>query len=178
MITQIRRCRAGPMSRVRLVSRGGIDYARRFPWIVEVARKRRQRQFIIDGEVVLLIFHGTSDFDGLHSGKYNEAVQLYAFGILALEGDDLRKLPLSLRKTDLAQLLRGRPDGIFVAPFEQGEIGPDLFKAACQLGALRAWCQSGLIAPIAPDGRRTGSRSRTASIRPIGGCRISSRACT
>jgi hypothetical protein len=25
---------------------------------------------------------------------------------------------------DLAQLLRGRPDGIFVAPFEQGEIGP------------------------------------------------------
>jgi hypothetical protein len=25
---------------------------------------------------------------------------------------------------------RGRPDGIFVAPFEQGEIGPDLFWAA------------------------------------------------
>jgi bifunctional non-homologous end joining protein LigD len=27
-----------------------------------------------------------------------------------------------------------RPDGIFVAPFEQGEIGPDLFRAACRLG--------------------------------------------
>ena len=46
---------------------------------------------------------------------------------------DLRSLPLSLRKTNLAQLLRGRPDGIFVAPFEQGEIGPDLFKAACNM---------------------------------------------
>jgi hypothetical protein len=27
-----------------------------------------------------------------------------------------------------------RPDGIFVAPFEQGEIGPDLFRAACNMG--------------------------------------------
>ena len=26
------------------------------------------------------------------------------------------------------------PDGIFVAPFEQGEIGPDLFRAACDMG--------------------------------------------
>jgi ATP-dependent DNA ligase len=28
----------------------------------------------------------------------------------------------------------GRPDGIFVAPLEQGEIGPDLFRAACDMG--------------------------------------------
>jgi ATP-dependent DNA ligase len=48
--------------------------------------------------------------------------------------DDLRKLPLSMRKTNLARLLRRRPDGIFVAPFEQGEIGPDLFRAACRMG--------------------------------------------
>jgi bifunctional non-homologous end joining protein LigD len=27
-----------------------------------------------------------------------------------------------------------RPDGIFVAPTEQGEIGPDLFRAACRMG--------------------------------------------
>jgi bifunctional non-homologous end joining protein LigD len=30
--------------------------------------------------------------------------------------------------------LARRPDGIFVAPFEQGEIGPDLFRAACRMG--------------------------------------------
>jgi hypothetical protein len=29
---------------------------------------------------------------------------------------------------------RGRSDGIFVAPFEQGKIGPDLFDAACRMG--------------------------------------------
>jgi bifunctional non-homologous end joining protein LigD len=53
-------------------------------------------------------------------------VQLYAFDILALDGEDLRGLPLSLRKTNLARLLARRPDGIFVAQFEQREIGPDL----------------------------------------------------
>ena len=39
-----------------------------------------------------------------------------------------------MRKTNLARLLVRRPDGIFVAPFEQGEIGPDLFRAACAMG--------------------------------------------
>ena len=51
-----------------------------------------------------------------------------------LDGEDLRALPLSMRKTDLARLLTRRPDGIFVAPFEQGEIGPDLFRAVCNMG--------------------------------------------
>ena len=36
--------------------------------------------------------------------------------------------------TNLARLLRGRSDGILVAPFEQGGIGPDLFTAACDIG--------------------------------------------
>jgi bifunctional non-homologous end joining protein LigD len=39
-----------------------------------------------------------------------------------------------MRKTNLARLLARRPDGIFVAPFEAGEIGPDLFRAACRMG--------------------------------------------
>jgi bifunctional non-homologous end joining protein LigD len=39
-----------------------------------------------------------------------------------------------MRKANLAQLLARRPDGITVAPFEHGEIGPDLFRAACRTG--------------------------------------------
>jgi bifunctional non-homologous end joining protein LigD len=75
-----------------------------------------------------------SDFDGSHARKHDVEVQLYAFDCLALDGEDLRKLPLSLRKTNLARLLARRPDGIFIAPFEQGEIGPDLFRKACEFG--------------------------------------------
>ena len=40
----------------------------------------------------------------------------------------LTVLPLTFR------LLRGRPDGIFVNPFEIGAIGPELFRAACSMG--------------------------------------------
>ena len=54
--------------------------------------------------------------------------------MLAGDGDDYRKLPLSLRKLQLARLLRSRSEGIFIAPFEQGEIGPDLFRHACKFG--------------------------------------------
>ena len=50
------------------------------------------------------------------------------------DGDDLRNLPLSMRKTNLAQLLARRPEGIFVNPFELGEIGPTLFRKACEFG--------------------------------------------
>ena len=89
---------------------------------------------MIDGEAVILGVDGVSDFDALHSGKHNEEVQLYAFDMLAGDGDDMRSLPLSMRKTNLARLLARRPDGIFAAPFEQGEIGPDLFRAACKFG--------------------------------------------
>ena len=46
----------------------------------------------------------------------------------------MRKLPLHLRKTNLARLLARRPEGIFVSDFEQGEIGPDLFRHACKFG--------------------------------------------
>src|SRR6202161_4088380 len=116
--------------RVRLFTRNGHDWTDRYPLIVEAALKNRSSSFVIDGEAVLLGVDGVSDFDGLHSREHDGEVQLYAFDCLALEGDDLRKLPLSMRKTNLARLLARRPDGIFVNPFEIGAIGPDLFRAA------------------------------------------------
>jgi hypothetical protein len=89
----------------------------------------------------------------------NDEIQLYAFDILALEGDDLRKLPLHLRKNNLARLLARRADGIHLAPFEQGEIGPDLFRAACDM-MLEAWSQNGGTAGTALAHRTIGSRSK------------------
>jgi bifunctional non-homologous end joining protein LigD len=120
--------------RVRLITKGGYDWSKRFPWIVEAALKNRQKHFVIDGEAVILGVDGYSDFNALHSEKHNDEAQLLAFDVLAMDGDDLRGMPLSMRKANLARLLARRPDGIFIAPFEQGEIGPDLFRAACQMG--------------------------------------------
>jgi ATP-dependent DNA ligase len=54
---------------------------------------------VIDSEAVILGIDGRSDFNALHSGKRNEEVQLCAFDVLAIGGDDLRDLPLSMRKS-------------------------------------------------------------------------------
>jgi ATP-dependent DNA ligase len=94
---------------VRLFTRNGHDWSDRYPWIVETARKNRHNHFVIDGEAVLLGVDGISDFNALQSRQREGEVQLYAFDILALDGEDLRGLPLSLRKTNLARLLARRP---------------------------------------------------------------------
>jgi ATP-dependent DNA ligase len=102
--------------------------------ISEAALRNRNSSFVLDGEAVLLGVDGRSDFNGLHSRRHDHEVEFYAFDCLVSDGDDLRKLPLSMRKTNLARLLARRVDGIFLSDFEQGEIGPDLFRHACLLG--------------------------------------------
>jgi bifunctional non-homologous end joining protein LigD len=111
-----------------------LNWSDRYPWIVEAARKVRQSRFVLDGEAVVRGVDGISDFNALHSRQHDDEVQFCAFDILALDGDGLRKLPLSMRKTNLDRPLARRPEGVFINPFERGEIGPDLFRAACDMG--------------------------------------------
>ena len=78
--------------------------------------KSRQTRFVIDGEAVILGVDGRSDFNALHSNGQNGDVQLCAFDVLAIGGEDLRGMPLSKGKTNLDRLLRGRPDRNFREP--------------------------------------------------------------
>jgi ATP dependent DNA ligase domain len=52
--------------RVRLITRGGYDWTKRYPWITEAARKVQQRRFVLDGEAVILGVDGISDFNARH----------------------------------------------------------------------------------------------------------------
>ena len=90
---------------------------------------------MLDGEAVLLGADGRSDFNGLHSRRHDDGVQFYAFDCLVSDGDDLRTLPLSMRKTNLARLLARRVDGTFMSDFEQGEIGPGSIPSRLPVGA-------------------------------------------
>jgi hypothetical protein len=54
-----------------------------------------------------------------------------------MDGDNLRDLPLSLRKTNPARLHRGRPDGIFISDLKQREIGPELFPQSMRIRTRR-----------------------------------------
>ena len=120
--------------RVQLFTRNGHDWSGRFRLIVEAALRNRNSTLVIDGEEVLLGVDGRSDFNGLHSRRHDHEVKFYAFDCLVSDGEDLRRLPLSMRKANLARLLARRVDGIHLADFEQGEIGPDLFRHACMMG--------------------------------------------
>jgi len=96
---------------VRLFTRNGHDWTERFRRIVAAALRNRRRSFVHDGEAVLLGVAGVSDFNGLHSRRHDDEVEFYAFDCLVGDGDDLRRLPLSMRKTNLARLLARRVDG-------------------------------------------------------------------
>jgi ATP-dependent DNA ligase len=54
--------------------------------------------FVIDGEAVVLGPDEISDFEGLHEGKRNDDVRLYAFDLLADDGVDMRDETLQIRK--------------------------------------------------------------------------------
>jgi bifunctional non-homologous end joining protein LigD len=138
--------------RVRLWTRNGYDWSKRYPLIVEAALRHRSTSFVMDGEAVLLGVDGISDFDAMHSRQHDEEVQFYAFDLLVANGDDLRSLPLHLRKNNLARMLARRIDGIMLNDYEQGGIGPDLFRHACMMGL------EGLISKR-KDSRYRGGRS-------------------
>jgi hypothetical protein len=50
-------------------------------------------------------------------------------------------------------------EGTFVNPFERGEIGPDLFRAACDMG-LEGWHQGIGTGPIKVAGQSIGSSEK------------------
>ena len=61
---------------VRILSKSGLDWAWRYPFIVETALKMKQQRFIIDGEICVLDVQGISDFNALHSNRHNDEAQL------------------------------------------------------------------------------------------------------
>jgi bifunctional non-homologous end joining protein LigD len=121
--------------------------------------RNRQSSFVIDGEAVLLGVDGRFDFNGLHSRQHDE-VQFYAFDMLVSDGDDIRNLPLTMRKASLARRLARRADGIFLSDFEQEKIGPDLSRHACLMGL------EGLVSKRADSRYRSGRSPDWVKARP------------
>jgi ATP-dependent DNA ligase len=93
------------VERVRRCSRPGNDLTDRFPLIVEAVARQRARSCNVDGEAVCCDNHGVSIFDRIRYRRHDEAVFLYAFDLIELNGDDLRRAPLEVLKATLASVL-------------------------------------------------------------------------
>jgi ATP-dependent DNA ligase len=118
---------------VRLYSRSGNDLTGRFPLIVEAIAALSSRTLILDGEAVALDDDGRANFDRLRHRRQDEAVFLYAFDLIELNGDDLRRDPLEVRKATLASLLRAARAGIRFNEHIEAD-GPTVFAHACKMG--------------------------------------------
>ena len=83
-------------AQVRLYSRPGNDLTHRFPLILETLASLRSRSCIIDGEAVACDDNGVALFDLVRHRRANDSVFLYAFDLIELKGDDLRRDPLEV----------------------------------------------------------------------------------
>jgi ATP-dependent DNA ligase len=84
--------------RVRLLSRNGKDFTRRFASIAE-ALEALPNETVIDGEVVAFDSAGRPSFNVLQNSLSEAAaLHFYVFDLLALRGADLTGLPLEKRR--------------------------------------------------------------------------------
>jgi ATP-dependent DNA ligase len=120
-------------NRVRLYSRPGNDLTHRFPLIVETLARLRSRSCIIDGEAVACDDKGMPSFDRIRYRHHDASVFLYAFDLIELNGDDLRREPLDTRKTTLASVLRRAAPGLRLNEHIEAD-GPTVFAHACKMG--------------------------------------------
>jgi bifunctional non-homologous end joining protein LigD len=119
--------------RVRLYSRPGNDLTYRFPLIVEALVELRSQSCIIDGEAVACGDDGIASFDRIRHQHHDGSVFLYAFDLIELSGDDLRRDPLNVRKATLASVLTRAEPGLLLNEYLEAD-GPTVFVHACKLG--------------------------------------------
>ena len=80
----------------RLLTRNGNDWSSRYPLIVEALKVR---SCLIDGEAVACDGNGLAVFEHLRRKISGKHVFLFAFDLLELNGQDLRREPIDKRRT-------------------------------------------------------------------------------
>jgi ATP-dependent DNA ligase len=119
---------------IRLLTRRGHDWSGRFPLIAEAAGALKARCFLLDGETVACGRDGLPSFDRLRYRRGDGTVFLFAFDLLELNGDDLRREPLEVRKATLASVLAKVGSGLRLNEHLQHDDGELVFRHACKLG--------------------------------------------
>ncbi len=122
-------------SSVRLITRNGNDYTKRFAEIAySLADWAAGRAMVLDGEMVITDAEGKPDFQALQNYMKNpkgKNLAYMVFDLLALDGADLRERPLTERKETLEALMKDAPKNLRYSQHIQGK-GKEFFQAACQ----------------------------------------------
>ena len=121
-------------ARVKLYSRPGNDLTDRFPLIVEALARLRSRSCIIDGEAVACDDKGIAQFNRIRYRSYDSTVFLYAFDLIELNGEDLRRDPLEVRKSTLISVVAKAGPGVRLNEHMEWDDGESVFRHACKMG--------------------------------------------
>jgi bifunctional non-homologous end joining protein LigD len=118
---------------VRLLTRNGNDFTARYPLIVEAVAALPVRSCVIDGEAVACDGDGLSIFEKLRWRHQDGHVFMWSFDLLELNGQDVRREPIEVRKATLASVLRSCRAGL---QFNQHLAHPGgiVFRHACKMG--------------------------------------------
>ena len=93
--------------RVKIISRNEKDHTAAYPTVVAAARRLNARSAVVDGEIVAVDESGRPSFQALQhrAAHRGHAIVFYAFDLLHVDGEDLRRLPLGQRRTRLPEVL-------------------------------------------------------------------------
>jgi len=143
---------------VRLLTRGGNEWADRSPAVAEAIGHLSARRLVLDGEAVVVGPDGTTDFQALQNslsqGRFEDHVY-FAFDLLYCDGYDLTQCPLEARKQFLQTLLAdcgGDAQTLRFSDHVRGQ-GDAMFRQACR------YAVEGVVSKRA-DGRYVSGRSR------------------
>src|SRR3982075_3900197 len=121
----------------RLKTRKGLDWTEKFGAIAKEASALPD--MLIDGEIVALDHNGAPDFSTLQAALSDgdtDNLIFYAFDLLFVDGEDIRRVPLGERKAQLKKLLeaRTRTKAKLIRYVEHFETGGDaVLQSACKL---------------------------------------------
>ena len=121
--------------RVRLITRNGLDWTRKFPALARALTTLRVDSALIDGEVVALAADGTTSFSELQDRIASDdtgGLVFFAFDLLYRDGYDLTGAVLEDRKAALAEIVPRQAAGMVRYSDHQEGHGPDFFRHACR----------------------------------------------
>jgi bifunctional non-homologous end joining protein LigD len=119
---------------VRLWSRNGRDWSVELAAITAAVMALPLARIVLDGEAVAHCPEGLPDFHRLLGRSGCATASLYAFDLLHVGQDDLRRLPLVERRALLRKCTAKAGSAILYSEHMQGANGDAMFRHACRLG--------------------------------------------
>jgi bifunctional non-homologous end joining protein LigD len=141
--------------KLRLLSRRYNDWTAQFPSVVDAVAALPCKSALIDGEVAVVMPDGRTSFQALQNalGRRDANIVYFVFDLLALDGEDLTRLPLEARKQRLAKLVGKQHDVIRYSDHVVGKGGA-FFELACKQG-LEGIVSKKRASPYAPGRGKT-----------------------